>query len=112
MPLTVGAAMGTVARKKDDGRLMWTTSTYSNGAGGECVECALPHAHALVRDSEHMSGPVVAAGIEAWRVSCKLLAPVRCWAKDRTCSESEGSRHSTEIRHAVGSMSRMQGCRP
>jgi hypothetical protein len=55
------------AKPNDDGRLMWFTSTYSNGAGGECVECALTHARVLVRDSKHASGPVVPAGSDAWR---------------------------------------------
>ncbi|MCX5246276.1 MULTISPECIES: DUF397 domain-containing protein [unclassified Streptomyces] len=38
---------------------MWFTSTYSNGAGGECVECALVDESALVRDSKSAKDPVV-----------------------------------------------------
>lgn len=30
----------------------WFTSSYSNGAGGECVECALTDDNARVRDSK------------------------------------------------------------
>ncbi|MDO0933462.1 DUF397 domain-containing protein [Streptomyces sp. DG2A-72] len=45
---------------------MWFTSTYSNGAGGECVECALTDARALVRDSKNAKGPVVMVRSGSW----------------------------------------------
>ncbi|MEU7417834.1 DUF397 domain-containing protein [Streptomyces antibioticus] len=37
-----------------------------HGAGGECVECALPDDGALVRDSKTSGVPVVAFGSEPW----------------------------------------------
>ncbi|WP_454320935.1 DUF397 domain-containing protein [Streptomyces phaeoluteigriseus] len=45
---------------------MWFRSSYSNGAGGECVECAVAHGGALVRDSKGSGGAVVAFGSTAW----------------------------------------------
>ncbi|MFJ5728502.1 DUF397 domain-containing protein [Streptomyces paradoxus] len=46
---------------------MWFTSSYSNGAGGECVECALTGDGALVRDSKMTGMHVIAVGGDAWR---------------------------------------------
>ncbi|MCD9878645.1 DUF397 domain-containing protein [Streptomyces guryensis] len=46
---------------------MWFTSSYSNGAGGECVECALTDEHALVRDSKDAEGPMVPVRGTPWR---------------------------------------------
>ncbi|GCB49022.1 DUF397 domain-containing protein [Streptomyces sp. NL15-2K] len=54
------------AKPKDDSHLIWFTSTYSNGAGGECVECALTDARVLVRDSKSAMGPVVTVRRDAW----------------------------------------------
>jgi hypothetical protein len=48
----------TIEEPKGHSRL-WFTSTYSNGAGGECVECALVDERALVRDSKSTNRPVV-----------------------------------------------------
>ncbi|MET8285538.1 DUF397 domain-containing protein [Streptomyces sp. NPDC005132] len=45
----------------------WFTSSYSNGAGGECVECARGVHGVLVRDSKDASGPVVAFRSHSWR---------------------------------------------
>ncbi|MCX5369655.1 DUF397 domain-containing protein [Streptomyces sp. NBC_00015] len=47
-------------------RPAWFTSSYSNGAGGECVECALMDDGALVRDSKCAGGPEIAVRGEAW----------------------------------------------
>ncbi|MFI2432444.1 DUF397 domain-containing protein [Streptomyces sp. NPDC018693] len=44
----------------------WFTSTYSNGAGGECVECALTSSGVLVRDSKVANGPVIPVNAVAW----------------------------------------------
>ncbi|QWB28407.1 MULTISPECIES: DUF397 domain-containing protein [Streptomyces] len=46
---------------------MWFTSSYSNGAGGECVECALIEDGAFVRDSKVAASRVIAVGSDAWR---------------------------------------------
>ncbi|MFJ9714976.1 DUF397 domain-containing protein [Streptomyces sp. NPDC101213] len=50
-----------------DDRPTWFTSSYSNGAGGECVECALSGGGALVRDSKGAGEAVVTVGSTAWR---------------------------------------------
>ncbi|MGW0864396.1 DUF397 domain-containing protein [Streptomyces sp. NPDC002611] len=48
-------------------RPTWFTSSYSNGAGGECVECALTEDGAFVRDSKVAKSHVIALGSGAWR---------------------------------------------
>ncbi|MDX2700351.1 DUF397 domain-containing protein [Streptomyces ipomoeae] len=50
-----------------DGRLVWFTSSYSNGAGGECVECAITDDRTLIRDSKRSEGPFLAVGSSSWR---------------------------------------------
>ncbi|WP_316743170.1 DUF397 domain-containing protein [Streptomyces sp. MK7] len=52
----------------------WVKSSYSNGAGGECVECAHTDDSALIRDSKREPGTVVRVGIETWRVFVRALA--------------------------------------
>ncbi|MFF5522420.1 DUF397 domain-containing protein [Streptomyces coeruleorubidus] len=47
-------------------RPVWFTSSYSNGAGGECVECALTGDGALVRDSKVPDARLIAVGNDAW----------------------------------------------
>ncbi|MGW1670472.1 DUF397 domain-containing protein [Streptomyces sp. NPDC002324] len=56
-----------IAGTGDDDRPTWFTSSYSNGAGGECVECAISDDHALIRDSKNPNGHVIAVGSDAWR---------------------------------------------
>ncbi|MGW5634086.1 DUF397 domain-containing protein [Streptomyces sp. NPDC003832] len=46
----------------------WFTSSYSNGAGGECVECAVSDDHVLVRDSKAASGPVLTSRRGPWQI--------------------------------------------
>ncbi|MCO4694235.1 MULTISPECIES: DUF397 domain-containing protein [unclassified Streptomyces] len=46
--------------------LVWHTSSYSNGAGGECVACAITPAWAHVRDTKEVDGPVVTVTGRAW----------------------------------------------
>ncbi|ORT61577.1 DUF397 domain-containing protein [Streptomyces sp. CB03238] len=45
----------------------WFTSSYSNGSGGECVECARAGEGMLVRDSKRRGGRTVAVSSRAWR---------------------------------------------
>ncbi|MET8408134.1 DUF397 domain-containing protein [Streptomyces sp. NPDC005195] len=45
----------------------WFTSSYSNGAGGECVACARDVGSVLVRDSKEAGGPVVAFRPHPWQ---------------------------------------------
>ncbi|MFJ3145383.1 DUF397 domain-containing protein [Streptomyces halstedii] len=45
---------------------VWFKSSYSSGAGGECLEVAAqPHA-ILVRDSKHLIGPVLSLDPGSW----------------------------------------------
>ncbi|MEU4133051.1 DUF397 domain-containing protein [Streptomyces wuyuanensis] len=48
--------------------LRWFTSSYSSGAGGECVEVAVEATAVHVRDSKQVaqSGPVLKVGSAAW----------------------------------------------
>lgn len=55
-----------MAAPSEKSRPTWFTSSYSNGAGGECVECALMGDGALVRDSKSVRGPEIAVRSKAW----------------------------------------------
>ncbi|MEH0544612.1 DUF397 domain-containing protein [Streptomyces sp. B21-105] len=55
-----------IAAPSENGRPTWFTSSYSNGAGGECVECALMDDRALVRDSKRARGVEIVVHSEAW----------------------------------------------
>lgn len=48
--------------------LRWFTSSYSSGAGGECVEVAVEATVVHVRDSKQVAqgGPVLKVGSVAW----------------------------------------------
>ncbi|MEU5687519.1 DUF397 domain-containing protein [Streptomyces venezuelae] len=47
--------------------LVWFTSSYSNNAGGECVECARTLETVYVRDSKRgPDGPALAMRSETW----------------------------------------------
>ncbi|MEU6575862.1 DUF397 domain-containing protein [Streptomyces sp. NPDC046805] len=53
--------------------LVWVTSSYSNGAGGECVECAMGDDGTLIRDSKRPEGAVVAVNGNAWHSFIQAL---------------------------------------
>ncbi|WP_079053965.1 DUF397 domain-containing protein [Streptomyces graminilatus] len=62
------------AGSKVDGPLTWFTSSYSNGAGGECVECArADDGGALVRDSKSVGGPVIVVRGQGWQTFVRAL---------------------------------------
>jgi hypothetical protein len=46
--------------------LSWRTSSYSNGAGGMCVEVAPVGTGMVVRDSKNPTGPVLAFSAAEW----------------------------------------------
>ncbi|MFJ2946613.1 DUF397 domain-containing protein [Streptomyces sp. NPDC087226] len=48
--------------------LRWFTSSYSSGAGGECVEVAVEAAAVYVRDSKRVvqGGPELKVSSRAW----------------------------------------------
>jgi hypothetical protein len=50
----------------DTTHLGWNKSSYSNGAGGNCVEMAGTDREALVRDSKDPGGPVLHFPGGAW----------------------------------------------
>jgi hypothetical protein len=54
------------ATPDDNGRPTWFTSSYSNGAGGECVECALMDDRVLVRDSKSVEWAEIVVRSGAW----------------------------------------------
>ncbi|WP_431607108.1 DUF397 domain-containing protein, partial [Protofrankia symbiont of Coriaria ruscifolia] len=49
------------------GNLDWITSSYSNGAGGMCVEVAKLDSGVILRDSVQSDGPVLSFSREEWR---------------------------------------------
>ncbi|QIY76975.1 DUF397 domain-containing protein [Streptomyces sp. RLB1-33] len=51
----------------------WFKSSYSNGAGGECVECAHAGGDTLIRDSKVDSGPTMSVRSPAWRSFVRAL---------------------------------------
>jgi hypothetical protein len=57
----------TIEASGGSARPVWFTSSYSNGAGGECIECAFTGGGALVRDSKAAGAGVIAVGSDAWR---------------------------------------------
>lgn len=62
----------------------WFRSSYSNGAGGECVECARVEDGVLVRDSKWRDGEVLTVTGRAWQVwvdSLEARTPGR-WTRD------------------------------
>jgi hypothetical protein len=56
------------ARCQLGSELHWFKSSYSSGAGGECVEVAATAAGVQVRDSKRVAqgGPVLKVGSAAW----------------------------------------------
>ncbi|MDT0608691.1 DUF397 domain-containing protein [Streptomyces lancefieldiae] len=55
-------------RLQPTSELHWFKSSYSSGAGGECVEVVVTAAGVSVRDSKRAAqgGPVLKVGSEAW----------------------------------------------
>jgi len=58
--------MNTAESRAENGTV-WFKSSYSNGAGGECVECAYIGDGVLLRDSKDTVGPVITVGSHAWQ---------------------------------------------
>ncbi|MFJ7492254.1 DUF397 domain-containing protein [Streptomyces sp. NPDC097727] len=46
--------------------LQWRKSSYSNGAGGECIEIADLHATVGIRDSKRPNGRHIAVQRDTW----------------------------------------------
>ncbi|MEU1664277.1 DUF397 domain-containing protein [Streptomyces sparsogenes] len=47
-------------------QLVWFKSSYSSGAGGECVEVATRPDTVHVRDSKNTTGPILTVAPDAW----------------------------------------------
>ncbi|MEI5523682.1 DUF397 domain-containing protein [Streptomyces brasiliscabiei] len=62
-----------MAESSGDSHLGWFKSSYSNGAGGECVECAISIERTLVRDSKIAGGSRVSIRSGAWRSFIQAL---------------------------------------
>ncbi|MEV2196703.1 DUF397 domain-containing protein [Streptomyces phaeochromogenes] len=62
-----------IARSAPEAPSSWFKSSYSNGAGGECVECAHAVDGAFVRDSKNARGPVLTIRVHAWRAFIRAL---------------------------------------
>jgi hypothetical protein len=45
----------------------WRKSTYSNGSGGDCTECASHHGKVLVRDSKAPNDEPLKFDADTWR---------------------------------------------
>ncbi|MFD0111834.1 DUF397 domain-containing protein [Streptomyces sp. NPDC058320] len=56
------------ASREPRSELRWFTSSYSSGAGGECVEVAVEVTVVHVRDSKRVAhdGPVLKVSPSAW----------------------------------------------
>ncbi|SBW28851.1 DUF397 domain-containing protein [Protofrankia symbiont of Coriaria ruscifolia] len=67
--------------KMDTTAVGWRKSSYSNGAGGMCVEIADIDDGVLVRDSKNPSGPVLTFTDGEWEA---FLAGVRDGEFDRS----------------------------
>ncbi|MEU0754515.1 DUF397 domain-containing protein [Streptomyces albogriseolus] len=63
----------TTAAQPTDRALVWHTSSYSNGAGGECVECAISSTRAHVRDTKTVDGPMFTVAGSAWAAFLQAL---------------------------------------
>lgn len=57
-----------IVRDGAESSLTWFKSSYSNGAGGECVECAVEGGRILLCDTKIGHGLVTDIGAPAWHV--------------------------------------------
>ncbi|GAA2600904.1 MULTISPECIES: DUF397 domain-containing protein [Streptomyces] len=53
--------------------LTWIRSSHSNGAGGECVECAAEGDRILVRDTKIGGALVASVGATAWQAFTRAV---------------------------------------
>ncbi|MEU8731523.1 DUF397 domain-containing protein [Streptomyces tendae] len=53
--------------------LTWVRSSHSNGAGGECVECAAFGDRILVRDTKIGGALVTSVGTAAWQAFTRVV---------------------------------------
>ncbi|MEV8430392.1 DUF397 domain-containing protein [Streptomyces chartreusis] len=65
---------------------VWFRSSYSNGAGGECLECALTPDGTHVRDSKSDTGPIITVSSGAWRAFLCGVLSTGAWRIDEAVS--------------------------
>ncbi|MFD4258299.1 DUF397 domain-containing protein [Streptomyces sp. NPDC058534] len=53
--------------------LAWIRSSYSNGAGGECVECAAGGDRIFVRDTKIGDSLMTSVGAAAWHAFTRAV---------------------------------------
>ncbi|MEU2114989.1 DUF397 domain-containing protein [Streptomyces sp. NPDC016459] len=52
---------------KPSPNLNWKKSSYSNGSGGECLECAQTKTKIFIRDSKFTQGPTISMQSAPWQ---------------------------------------------
>ncbi|WP_149548593.1 DUF397 domain-containing protein [Streptomyces marokkonensis] len=52
---------------------VWVRSSYSNGAGGECVECVISDVRVHIRDSKNAEGAMIAVDHDAWASFVRMI---------------------------------------
>ncbi|WP_449470941.1 DUF397 domain-containing protein [Streptomyces tanashiensis] len=55
----------------------WFKSSYSNGSGGECVECSRTTEGTLIRDSKRPEGPSLTVQAKAWNAFIEGVSSIR-----------------------------------
>ncbi|MFJ3983116.1 DUF397 domain-containing protein [Streptomyces fungicidicus] len=53
--------------------LVWVRSSYSNGAGGECMECAITDVRVHLRDSKDVEGSVITVDHDTWASFVRMI---------------------------------------
>ncbi|MEU7297731.1 DUF397 domain-containing protein [Streptomyces exfoliatus] len=59
-------------------RLQWTKSSYSNGSGGECLECAQAETEIFIRDSKSIHRPAISMHAASWQAFIDSLLARHC----------------------------------
>ncbi|GAA0650996.1 DUF397 domain-containing protein [Streptomyces sp. SBST2-5] len=59
----------------------WVTSSYSNGAGGECLECGAGGDRIWLRDSKVGADVVASVSPEAWHTFTRAVR--QGWSENR-----------------------------
>ncbi|MFD3534533.1 DUF397 domain-containing protein [Streptomyces sp. NPDC058664] len=59
---------------KTSPHLHWNKSSYSNGSGGECLECAQTETKIFIRDSKSIQGPAISMHPAPWQTFVDSLS--------------------------------------
>ena len=63
-------------------KIIWKTSSYTGGSGGNCVEVADHDSRVLVRDTKDRTGPTLRFTPDAWRRFADQVKGERSLASD------------------------------